>query len=84
MTTILDSYNKIDHLLKKLCLCTEEEEIDALFEENGITDYAKRSVLLNKCVDGLETSGTTERVSKKDMYKLDRFVFAKGTWMLLD
>ena len=83
MTTILDTYNKIDHLLKKLYLCTEEEEIDALFEENGITDYAERSVLLNKCMGVLEASGTPERVSKKDMYKLDRCVFVDGTWRLL-
>jgi len=79
MTTILGTYNKVDHLLKKLYLYTEEEEeINALFEENGITDYAARSVLLNKCMGVLETSGTPERVSKKDMYKLDRYVFAKG------
>lgn len=84
MSTFLDAYNKIDNLLKKLYLCTEKEKIDSLFEENGVTDYTERSALLNKCMGVLETSGTPERVSKKDMYKLDRYVFAKGTWRFLD
>ena len=44
--SILDAYNKIELLLKRFYLCTEKEEIDALFEENGITNYTERSTLL--------------------------------------
>ena len=33
MENIIESYNKVDLILKKLLLCTEKEEVDALFEE---------------------------------------------------
>ena len=82
--TILDSYNKIDHLLKKLYLCTEKEEIDALFEENKIVDYKERSILLNKCMGVIKSFGIPEETTDEEDYEFDRAVFVEGTWRLLD
>lgn len=84
MENVVATYDKIDHLLKKLCLCTEKEEIDTLFEENNITDYKERCVLLNKCMGVITTFGTPEKISEKEMYELDRYAFVEGTWRLLN
>lgn len=83
MSTLLDAYNKIDNLLKKLYLCTEKEKIDSLFEENGVTDYTERSALLNKCMGFKETFGTSEETSDEENYEFDCAVFVEGTWRLL-
>ena len=79
MENIIESYNKVDLILKKLLLCTEKEEVDALFEENHITDYSVRSVLLNKCMGVISTFETPEKITEKERYELDKFAFVEGT-----
>lgn len=84
MSTLLDAYNKIDNLLKKLYLCTEKEEIDVLFEENGITDYTERSVLLHRCMGFQNIHSTPDPAENEDLYNFDVAVFVDGTWRFLD
>jgi hypothetical protein len=82
--SILDAYNKIDHLVKKLYLCTEKEEIDTLFEENKIADYKERSILLSKCMGVIKSFGISEETTDEEDYEFDCAVFVEGTWRLLD
>ena len=47
----IDVYNQVDAVLKRLYGFTEKRQIDALFDEENITDYNERVKLLHKCME---------------------------------
>lgn len=80
----LEVYDKIDAVLKKLYLCTEKSQIDAVFKDASINQPTEKINLLRKCM-GVETVyGTPEKISDEDEYEFECAVFEEGTWRMLN
>ena len=71
-------------ILKELYRCTEEAEIDALFEKEGVQDYKERMFLLDKCMGFVETFSTPEEITEEGEYELNRRIFVEATWRLMN
>lgn len=79
----IDVYNQVDAVLKRLYGFTEKRQIDALFDEQNITDYDERIKLLHKCMEVEEVYSTPEQASAEDEYNFTCAVFEEGTWRML-
>lgn len=77
---IVEGIEKYDRILSELTLCTEEAEVDALFEKEEIKNYKERSFILNRCMGGLKQWGIEEE--EEEEYELERYVFVEGKWRL--
>lgn len=76
----LEKYDQVDKFLKKLNLCTEESQIDNLFEEFAIYSFQERIELIDRCMNATTNHSSYD----EDEYKFCREVFVEGSWRLLD
>ena len=84
MSESIEGIEKSERILNGLTLCTEEAEVDALFEKEDIKNYKERSFILNKCMGVLEQWGIPQETEDVEQYELDRYVFAEGTCRLMN
>lgn len=77
-------YDKIDSVLKKLYLCTEKSQIDAVFKDASITSHSEKINLLRKCMGVEKVYGTPEKITEDDEYEFECAVFEEGTWRMLN
>lgn len=75
----VEIFEKVDTVLKKLKFCTEEPQIDKLFEEFSISSFQERIKLLDRCMEAT----TNHESYDEDEYKFCREVFVEGSWRLL-
>jgi len=66
-------------LLDKLTVCTSQQELDAVFEREGIADYRERCNVLRRCMRVQEILGDIGISSEKDDYEFDCAVFLEGS-----
>ena len=76
-------YSRIDEMLKKLYLCTKQEEIENVFKSYDIQSFTEKIELLKKCMAVAVISGTPEETTEEDAYEFDCKVFLEGSWRLL-
>ena len=76
-------YNKVEEVLRRLYLCTEQEQIEDVFNKYEIKSFKERSDFLKKRMGILETTGTPDDTSEKEDYEFDCAVFIDGTWRLV-
>ena len=75
-------YNRIEEILKKLYLCTEQEEIENVFKSYDVQSFTEKMDLLKKCMSVTVINGTPEETTEEDSYDFDCKVFLEGTWRL--
>jgi len=66
-------------LLDKLTVCTSQQQIDAVFEREGIADLRERCNVLRRCMRVQEILGDIGISSEKDDYEFDCAVFLEGS-----
>lgn len=77
-------YNSKTALSHKLYLCTQEAEIDNLFNQFAITnisariDYLRRSMGVDEIYDFNQ-----EPISETEQYEFEKEAFVEGSWRLL-
>lgn len=69
-----------NRLLDKLTVCTSQQEIDAVFEREGIADLRERCNTLRRCMRIQEILGDIGVFSEPDDYDFDCSVFLEGSW----
>ena len=79
----IEVYKKYDEILKRLTLCTKEEEIDFLFEKEGITCYKEQCELLRTCMRILHVHTTFTREIDEDDYEMTKKAFVEGSWRFI-
>lgn len=79
----IEVYKKYDEILKRLTLCTKEEEITFLFEKEGITCYKERCELLCTCMRILDVNTTFTREIDEDDYEMTKKAFVEGSWRFI-
>ena len=68
-----------NRMLEKLNTCTSQQEIDAVFEREGIADLRERCNALRRCMRVQEILGDAGISSEKDDYEFDCAVFLEGS-----
>lgn len=68
-----------NRMLKKLNTCTSQQDIDAVFDEEGIHGYRERCNALRRCMRVQEILGDVGVSSEKDDYEFDCAVFLEGS-----
>ena len=68
-----------NRMLEKLNTCTSQQEIDAVFEREGIADLRERCNALRRCMRVQEILGDAGISSEKDDYEFDCAVFLDGS-----
>ena len=84
MEISVDVYDRINIILQHLYTCTDREQIDNLFDKNGVDNLQERIKLLRKCMDVECVYGTPETLTDKDDYEFECAVFVEGTWRMLN
>lgn len=84
MEISVDVYDRINIILQNLYTCTDREQIDNLFDKNGVDNLQERIKLLRKCMDVERVYGTPETLTDKDDYEFECAVFVEGTWRMLN
>lgn len=69
-----------NRLLEKLTVCTSQQEIDAVFEREGIAALHDRCNVLRRCMRIQEIVGTIGVFSEQADYNFDCSVFLEGSW----
>ncbi|MGP1444707.1 hypothetical protein [Treponema sp.] len=69
-----------NRMLKKLNTCTSQQDIDAVFDEEGIHGYNERCNILRRCMRVQGILGDAGISSEKDDYAFDCAVFLEGSW----
>ena len=72
-----------NRLLDKLTICTSQQEIDAVFEREGIADLRKRCNTLRRCMRIQEILGDIGVFSEQDDYVFDCAAFLEGSWRMM-
>lgn len=67
-------------ILEKLTVCTSLQEINAVFEREGIADLRERCNTLRRCMRIQEILGDIGVFSEQDDYDFDCSVFLEGSW----
>ena len=68
-----------NRLLDKLTVCTSQQELDAVFEREGIADLQERCNALRRCMRVQEIVGDAGILFEKDDYEFDCAVFLEGS-----
>lgn len=78
------SYNQETDLLKRLLLCTSENEINALFTEFKIQNTNKKISFLRRRM-GVEKvyDAPQKGLTEQDEYEFECAAFAEGSWRLM-
>ena len=66
-------------LLDKFTVCTSQQDIDAVFDEEGIHGYRERCNILRRCMRVQEILGDVGILFEKDDYEFDCAVFLEGS-----
>ena len=69
-----------NRLLDKLTVCTSQQELNAVFEREGIADLRERCNALRRCMRVQEILGDVGISSEKDDYEFDCAVFLEGSF----
>jgi len=82
MITIFNDSRDNKLVLNAIKLCETKEELDAVFGLYGISDYAKRTNLLNIVMGADETHyvGINNYPDAMQKYQLSAEVFVQGEW----
>ena len=82
MITIFNDSRDDKLVLNAIKLCETKEELDAVFGLYGISDYAKRTNLLNLVMGADETHyvGINNYPDAMQKYQLSAEVFVQGAW----
>lgn len=67
-------------ILDKLTVCTSQQDIDAVFEQEEIRSYRERCNVLRRCMRIQEILGDIGVFSGQDDYEFDCAVFLEGSW----
>ena len=67
-------------MLEKLDTCTVQQDIDAVFEQEGIHSLPERCNILRRCMHIQEIVSETGTFSEQDDYDFDCAVFLEGSW----
>lgn len=76
-------FKKINSIKERLFICTEREEIDALFDSEGIGNLKERIELLDQCMGFEEMANTPEELPIEQEYDFECEMFVEGTWRML-
>lgn len=79
------SYNQETELGKKLFLCTNEADIENVFNLFNVKDISQRISYLRRSM-GVETvyDAPQKGLTKKDEYEFECEAFTEGSWRLLN
>ena len=72
-----------NRLLDKLTVCTSQQELDAVFEREGIADLQERCNALRRCMRIQEILGDVGVFSEQDDYDFDCAIFLEGSWRIM-
>ena len=67
-------------ILEKLNTCALQQDIDAVFECEGMPDLRERCNVLRRCMGIQEILGDIGVFSEQDDYEFDCAVFLEGSW----
>lgn len=80
----VDAYDKIKSIIKSLYTCTDKEQVEQIFIQNGVKKAEEKIKLLRECMEIEAVYGTPENISPEDDYEFECAVFVEGTWRMLN
>lgn len=82
MITIFNDSRDNKMVLNAIKLCETKEELDAVFGLYGISDYAKKTNMLNLVMGADETHyvGINNYPDAMQKYQLSAEIFVRGAW----